>query len=579
MCGILGSSFVESKISFNNALEYLKKRGPDSMGIWSDSFICLGHTRLSIRDLSDSGAQPMFSYDGRYVIIFNGEIYNDSLLREKLEEFKINLNGFSDTELVVNLFAVIGVEAFSLIEGMYAIAIYDSIKNILYLTRDPYGIKPLYVKNNGNSFSFSSEIKALYLLDKSDDPFSNISKDLFDYYGHIPNGRSILSEIYECEPGELIRYDLTSKVSDRKQLHTILDYWRNSFSLNTGVDVFGSLVESISDSFSRHLVSDVPVCLFLSSGLDSATLASVARMKNISLTCITVGFEKYKNTDKDEVPLAIAMAKKYGHDHHFKYYSDDELESLFDDFIVSMDQPTIDGFNTWLACRLARSLGFKVALTGAGADEIFNGYAHLNIIRKIYLFNILFFPFRMFKGKKFLIEFLPYKIKKIILLLIYSQSVSTMLDIYRSFSMSHQIPHNNRPEDSKIWGREFKSSLDIAKFCLYYESTNYLRFRLLRDSDWASMAHGVELRLPFVDKVFLSEVSKNFEAIAKLSKVDLFKKMSTLNLPSELLKRKKSGFNVPFLNKKDVVVSGSYDSRLLYSNRVLTHFFSFFIRK
>lgn len=576
MCGLVGKTNNNIPVDrFNDSLDYLKKRGPDSHGVWVDKFVTLGHTRLSIRDVSNFGNQPMESKDNRYVIIFNGEIYNIDELKYILENKNIILEGNSDTEVICNLYPIIGDDIFSRLDGMYAIVIYDKLENKLIFARDPYGIKPLYLYNNINGLSFASEVKALCILNELYNQISIEELEIFNFFGHIANHSSIINGVFECKPGELIKYDVKNSQMERKFFSNILKYW-NSDSLYLKSDQAPmKLEDSIINSLKRHLIADVPVCLFLSAGLDSAIIAAAAYKLGHKLECITIGFEKYRNTLQDEVPLAIQIAKKYGFRHHIKYFTQQELDSLFDSFVLSMDQPTVDGFNTWLISNFAKSIGFKVALSGAGADELFNGYSHINLVRMIYRFRYLINLAPVKSLEQLFGKFLNHKYKKLIKLLLNSNSLSAMLDYFRCYSLVN-LPHSYSDRDYDLWGNKPKGNSEIAKFCSYYESTNYLRFRLLRDSDWASMAHGVEIRLPYVDRKFLSEISVGLNKYAIKSKKHNFSGLANFNLPFELFSKKKTGFNVPFVGFKMSSLDNHYQQRMLYKNNLLIKYLEFF---
>lgn len=568
MCGIIGSTNIELKSGFASALKYLEKRGPDSVGEWSNDFIHLGHTRLAIRDISNGGAQPMLTLDGRYVLVFNGEIYNDSEIRRLLETHNVTFTGTSDTELICHLFSIYGSRSIPMLEGMFAIAIFDTLERKLYLTRDPFGIKPLYIYLDEKSIYFSSEVTALYIMLGRKLSPSEDSLRQYEHFGHVASSETLFSDVFECGPGELYEYDLNKLTYTKSFITNIRKYWQSDISIKSDANYESDIEKAIINSFKRHLVSDVPVCLFLSSGLDSAVLASVACKLGIKLDCITIGFIRYRDTALDEVPLAKELANHFGHKHHIIYYSDSELEDLLSEFVRSMDQPSIDGFNTWLASKFARSIGFRVAVSGAGADELFNGYSHYNFLRKIYSMNFLFKYLPLKFSSRFLVDYLPYRIKKTLLLVAHSDSLSDMLDIYRSANM--RFPNSSSPKnrDFLIWGRPFSSDADLARFCSYYEATNYLRFRLLRDSDWASMAHGLELRLPFIDIHFLKDISPYLLFSSLVRKVALFSKFPKLGLPAWLFNRKKSGFNIPFVGFGDSVVVNSYESRMNYLMRI-----------
>jgi asparagine synthase (glutamine-hydrolysing) len=219
-------------------------------------------------------------------------------------------------------------------------------------------------------------------------------------------------------------------------------------------------------------------------------------------------------------------------------------------------------------------------LSGAGGDELFNGYSHINYLRKIYSIRAFFRLLPLKIVSQMVGNYLPYKFRKALLIFAHSDSLSDMLDIYRSANMFHSFSNSSINRDVGIWGRRFNGKTDVARFCSYYEVTNYLRFRLLRDSDWASMAHGLELRLPFVDLHFLRDVSIYFRRLSLISKVSLFREFRRLSLPGWIFTRKKTGFNIPFVGNNGSVSSNSYKSRMNYLYRIKNEFLmSLFYRK
>lgn len=565
MCGINGIFAYKSNAPAINRDELLRvrermiHRGPDSSGCWIDDKkrIGLAHRRLAIIDTTDSGAQPMACSNGRYVIIFNGEIYNYKELRKTLElEFDgINFQTNSDTEVLLQLYIHYKEKFLHKLRGMYAFAIWDVQDESLFIARDPFGIKPLYCYDDQKTIRFASQVCALVEETEIDKGIDKNGADSFWIWGHVTEPYSIYSSIKPLKPGTWLRYKNNSPV-EISTFDAVEDMLKDKLTCK-----YNSLHDALLDSVKNHLVSDVSVGVFLSAGIDSATLVGLAAQLNKNIKTITIGFEEYKGTPNDEVPLAEKIAKLYETDHKTVWLSRTDLINSFEEFMQSMDQPTVDGFNTWLVSREAKKLGIKVAISGIGGDELFGSYSTFN---RIPLIKKISAPLVRFQKIGKLIRqvttpfFSRYGNSKMAGIFEYGGSYGGAYMLVRGIKMPFELNANNKIH------AEFESNnfSDERTLISYYELTRYMRNQLLRDSDWAGMAHSIEIRVPLVDINLTRYIS------FMNSKGIIFNKRDMVNglqpkLPEEVTNRTKTGFGTPIANSIDEILR-------LYSNKKIS---------
>jgi asparagine synthase (glutamine-hydrolysing) len=505
----------------------------------------------------------MTSADGRYVIIFNGEIYNYKELRKELEQQGYRFRTHSDTEVLLYCYAAYGTAMLPKLRGMFAVAIWNTQKRSLFLARDPYGIKPLYYVNDSWTFRFASQVKALlaspkvsrdpepaglvgfFLLGSVPEPFT-----LHQEIRALPAGHSMMvTDIGPCEPQ---RYFSISEIYAKARKNKMV------FSHEERKQhIHKALLETVR----YHFVSDVPVGIFLSSGMDSAAILTLAAEEKISnVQTLTLVFDEYRGKPEDELPLAQEMSRRYGARQHVCLLTRQEFEHNLPHLFSSMDQPTIDGVNTYFISKAAHSAGFKVALSGVGGDEIFGGYASF---RDVPLWNKIFrlpalLPFagkimegfyqhffarwKIFHpklsgmlryggsmaGAYFLKRglFMPWELTKIMDQDIAKQGLSRL-------KLVEQIHQSLRPDPGSDFAR-------VAAL----ESSWYLKNQLLRDADWAGMAHSLEIRTPYVDSFFLNEMAPVLPTKFSRYKEPLIQAMGA-SLPFSFISRKKTGFAVP----------------------------------
>ncbi|MES2056734.1 MAG: asparagine synthase (glutamine-hydrolyzing), partial [Pseudomonadota bacterium] len=354
----------------------MARRGPDGAGLWAsdDSRCVLGHRRLSILDLSDRALQPMASGDGRYTIVYNGEIYNYPELRAAALAVGRSLVTTSDTEILLDLFEQHGPAMLDMVRGMFALAIWDAVTQSLFLARDAFGIKPLFFSDKDGVFRFASQVRALRAGDGISDEKDPAGVVGFLLLGSVPEPFTWYADIASLPAGHCMTVD-ASGVTQRRYVDAATVLVTGESEQIGHAAALRRAHEAVRDSIKAHLLADVPVGLFLSAGIDSAAILGVA-MEGAArpIHTITLGFDEFEGTDDDEVPVAARIAAFYGAQHNVRRIGRDEFLGDLDEILATMDQPSIDGINTWFVAKAAHEQGLKVALSGIGGDEMLGGY-------------------------------------------------------------------------------------------------------------------------------------------------------------------------------------------------------------
>ncbi len=589
MCGIAG--FTQFNHSYSNPEALLEimgntiaHRGPDDSDVFADTNVGLCHRRLAIIDLTESGRQPMNSPSGRYVTVFNGEIYNFQTLRAELEEEGINFKGSSDTEVMLALYEKLGPECLQLLNGMFSIAIWDNVEKTLFLARDRLGKKPLYYYRKDNQFVFASEIKAILAAPDIDRTIRNDAVKDFFFYQYVPETKSIFKYIDKVQAGHWM---LVSK-DDVK----IQQYWDVSFS-NTNdkpVDqIQDELYNLLDDSVKSRMVSDVPLGAFLSGGVDSsAVVGLMAGNSDKPVTTCAIGFDSEKF---DEVAYAAMVAEQFKTDHHELTVKENVEDNLID-IAGHFDEPFADPsfVPTYFVSKLARSM-VTVALAGDGGDENFAGYSKYQqdqLENKIRSLVPSMLPGSIFKkGSQMLFDSNNRQLRRGASLL-GSLAVSSDTGFFIS----------NTFFSEQLWDRlvrdEFKSELsdynpadiitDLYKSAdtdnhlskiLYTDIKSYLPGDILVKVDRMSMANSLETRAPILDYrvvEYAATIPANLKLKDKESKYILKTTMERL-LTDETLYRKKMGFSVPLANWFRNEIKQIAESKLFSANNGLSQFF------
>jgi asparagine synthase (glutamine-hydrolysing) len=532
--------------------ERMRARGPDAGATWisPDARVALGSRRLAIIDLTDEGTQPMTDVDGELRIVFNGEIYNYRELRARLERIGARFHSTTDTEVLLQLYRHDGAEMVELLRGMFSFAIWDPRERRMFIARDPYGIKPLYIADDGQTFRAASTVKALLAggrISREHDPAGVAG---FWLMGSVPEPHTIYKSIRAVEAG-------TSFFVGERGVQNARRYYSIAGTLRRGVhdEAAARLVqpnvllrELVTDSLRHHLVADVPVGAFLSSGIDSSALVALAAeaMWEPPRT-VTLRFEEFAGATVDEAPLAERFARQIGSDHVTRLVTRAEFIADMPKLFDAMDQPTIDGTNTWFVSKAAAERGLKVAISGLGGDELFGSYPSFRALPRIVAGSRL--PLaatvagRLGRNPKaravaqygatwagaYLLKrglFLPDELPSLM-------GAEAAREGLERLSMLDHIARTIDPDPGTPFGR-------VAAL----EASLYMRNQLLRDTDWASMAHSLEVRTPLVDATLLRQIAPLL-MVEKSRCKQHFAESPRNPLPPWLSTRRKTGFTVP----------------------------------
>ena len=559
MCGINGvfnyssTKDVEKKVKSMNDLTL--NRGPDFSAIYIDDKVCLGHNRLSIIDLDAKSNQPFTSNDGKTILVYNGEIYNFLELKKEISKnYKFKTK--SDTELIVAAYEFWGIDMLEKFNGMFSFALWDMKTEKFYLCRDRLGIKPLYYAEINQSIVFSSSIKAInHCLDNS---LTIHEDDAVDFltYGTVHSPNTIINEIKTLPRAS---YLLASHEET-----TIIEYWsffNQTLRKKSNAKPHKTIQNLILDSVEKRMISDVPFGIFLSGGIDSSIL--VAAASKVSSQKVNTFSIVFKDEVFDERKYSRIIANQYKTLHNeIEIHADDLLNQIEEPFKF-MDHPTIDGINTYFISKAVHQKGFKMAISGAGSDELFSGYPvfknTLELNNKKWLYS---FPPQIRKlASKLITNIRPNvqsnKIGEILNLRLLElpyyypvfRKIFTDTDIIKIISEDLNL----RPSYPFQWGikelsfKERGSNLSFLNKVSSLEIETYLQNVLLRDADQMGMANSLEIRVPFLDHrlveyvLSLSDKFKYPEYPKKLL-VESVKGW----IPKEIIHRKKMGFVFPW---------------------------------
>lgn len=568
MCGIFGLAAHQAQIPdglLERGTQSLAHRGPDDSGTallrYPAGEIGLGNRRLAILDLSPLGHQPMQDPDTGNWIAYNGEIYNFRELRAELEQTGARFRSQSDTEVVLKAYAYWGESCLTRFRGMFAFALWDVNRNQLLLVRDPMGIKPLYYAQAGSFFLFASEVRSV--LGAGFLPHRVDAAGLTNYlsFGSSYDPLTVIEGVKSLQAGhsltwkdgavKLLQYwDLLDDLPTQQTPEPVSGYNQNSAS--------NQLRPILEEAVQVQLVSDVPVGVFLSGGIDSSALVSILRRGGVKPSTFSIVF---KEADFSESQYSQAIAAKFRTDHHEIEVSQSDVLTAIPDALSAMDLPTMDGINTFFVARETRRAGVKVVLSGLGGDEVFAGYSSFRTVprfeRLARTFNYL--P-RISRGGMASLfgAFAPEsdQNRKLALLLfdkgqgIHPYFVSRMLFTPQQRgkllrSVEGPVFETASASQRDCLDRAFR--LDPVNRVSYLESRCYMLNTLLRDSDVMSMSQGLEIRVPLIDH----QLAKAVLALPGKWKLDGTPKRLLVgalggSLPDEIVHRRKRGFTLPF---------------------------------
>ncbi len=541
----------------------MRSRGPDAAGVWisDDHRVGLALRRLSIIDLSAAGAQPMRR--SSLVIVFNGEIYNYRELREGLEAKGVAFTSQSDTEVILRLFEREGEAMLPRLRGMFAMAIWDAAQRRLFLARDPYGVKPLYYADEQGTCRIASQVKALVAGGGVSRQFDPAGAAGFFLRGTVPEPFTMYRAIRALPAGSYA-WVTAGGVSKPAQYFSIAATLRDALSSGIAFDDRQRLElvhDALLESLRYHLVADVPVGAFLSSGIDSGAVVAFAREAGAtSMQTMTLRFEEYRGRDNDEAPLASEVARRYEVQHVVRDLTRQEFDAELPRIFAAMDQPTIDGVNSYFISKAARDAGLKVALSGVGGDELFGGYTSFrDIPRWIPITRVLSrIPgagdalHRLNAALARRSRHISPKMGEIVR---YGRSYAGAYYVKRGRFLAQELPSVLGPEVAA----EGLRRLDLVALIeeavtpdpgspyariAALESSLYLRNQVLRDIDWASMAHSLEVRVPLVDAHLLRRLAPALVTRQGRGK-QLLADAPRPPLPHAVRNRRKTGFTVP----------------------------------
>jgi len=552
MCGIIGEISIE-KIDIEKFIEMrdeLKHRGPDDAGLYVNEKgnVALGHRRLSIIDLTSSGRQPMTNEDNNLWLTFNGEIYNYRELREELiksHEFKSK----TDSEVIIHAYEQWGVDSLKKLRGMFAFAIWDKKTNKLFLTRDRIGIKPLYYYFDNNKFIFSSELKSIIKDKKIRRKINPTALKYYFTYRYIPSPYSIWQGIYKLPPAHYLIYE--------NNKYSIKRYW--DLKLENKAPNVNLIVEDIQklleNSINNHLISDVPVGVLLSGGLDSSIITAIGSKVKEDLLSFSIGFEPQKYS---ELQYSRMVSNKFKTKNTEKILSASKIPHLLDQILYYYDEPLGDSsvFPTFFLMETV-SKEVKVTLSGDGGDEIFAGYnwySDFDVYERFEVFSWIFKTAYSVISKlsdKFdneLLKILKYRLKRF--------SVDG-LERYRMI----MAPRFEESEIKELFSNRYYEKIDVDNIIENYAKNDPMNVKdlqlldlhtflvddILVKVDRASMANSLEVRVPFLDHHVVEYVmSLDSKVLFKnKEKKYLLKKIATSLLPTDITYRKKKGFSAP----------------------------------
>lgn len=581
MCGITGKiNFNKEKFVSENLIkemvESLSHRGPDDQGIFVKGNIGLGHNRLSIIDLSLAGHQPMSDNEEKIWIVYNGEIYNFLDLRSDLEKQGVIFKSKTDTEVIIYLYKKYGIDCLKYLRGMFAFAIWDSQKKIIFLARDRVGKKPLKYYLDSNCFIFASELKAIFKNPEVKKEIDLEAIDEYLTYQYVPHPKTGFKNIKKLAPASYLIINSTGEIIEKK-------YWNLDYSQKLDISeaewekkIFNTLNESVR----LRLISDVPLGAHLSGGIDSSLIVALMAQNTIHpIKTFSIGF---KEKDYNELPFAQMVAQKYKTEHH-EFIVKPNVMEILPQLVYHYEEPYADSsaLPTWYLSKLTKK-HVTVALNGDGGDENFAGYTRYNAAKLFRQINLIPFKSQIRSINQILYQITGIKLfrKGYRFFDSYNQNfLNFHLNLIDYFSQEdkdriYSSALKDKVKNSRWYSfieeiyNETASSKDWLDKLLYIDFNSYLANDLLVKIDIASMAHALEIRSPFLDQKFL-ELTSKMPSILKLrghNKKYILKKLAYKYLPKKCIDRPKQGFGAPLEHWLKGEMEGILKDRLLNEN-------------
>ncbi len=558
MCGIAGYISLNNSIKpaeLMKATSILQHRGPDAEGFYfsDNEKVGLGHRRLSIIDLSSSANQPMFSSDGRYVIIFNGEIYNFRDLQQKLKDKGASLKTTSDTEVILQLFAEQGVECFKEFNGMFSLAIYNIEHKVLTLCRDHAGIKPLFIYYSENEIIFSSELKSLKSIKEKQLAINKKAVPYFLHLGFIPQPYTIYKNVEKFPAAHYLQID-TTQYNFNHLLNNLTPFWRleariEKDPLKEEKSAKEKLRVLLFDSIEKQLISDVPIGTFLSGGVDSSLVTAIAsKVSNEKINTFSIAIDDGKY---NESKYALQVAESLQTHHHEFCVKEKEVIELINDFLPVYDEPFADSsaLPTMMVSRLAKN-HVTVALSGDGGDELFMGYGAYNWAKTLDRKWIPLIRQPLYNASKLMNDkyqragnLFAYKNKENLKTHIFSQEQYFFSEKELDRILIENKFDFEKENTTSVPGRKLNAQEEQSLWDFNY----YLPDDLLVKVDRASMHFSLEIRVPLLDFriiEFAFNLSSDLKIKGKEMKY-LLKQVLYDYLPKEIFDRHKWGFSIP----------------------------------
>lgn len=579
MCGIAGiynSSKKVIEFEVSSMLEKIKHRGPDNTGVYTHNNLGLGHVRLSIIDLDPRSNQPMVSQCGRYIIVFNGEVYNFKEIRRKLKSLGINMRTNSDTEVVLEAFVLWKEKSFLHLNGMFSFCIFDDQKKELFLVRDRFGIKPLYFLKSENNIVFASEIKAILTYNPKKYSINKSVLQKFLWYGNSTNNQTMFEGIEKLPPAHFLKVDsnFTYNINSYWDFEDIPKNFENENENEK--DVISNIRSLLKKAVERQLVADVPVGVFLSGGIDSSAITAFAAKQIPGLETYSVEFD-FNRGGNSELELARLVAAKYGTKHHEIKIEGGDIKKIVELLAYQHDEPFADSANIPLYLLSQKVKGnLKVVLQGDGGDEIFGGYRRYKLLSYLRLMKVLsnfnkgieLIPFKGHLHQRIvrLLDIFNRPDDQVMGLLLTSENIKRSPSKFLSQDWKNHIKNISPFEDYTYWNNRFEKE-DLLQKLLWTDCKNILPNTYLEKVDKSTMLNSLEVRVPFLDYELTSYVM-GLPSKLKLkngTKKYLLKKALEGLVPDKILYGRKRGFGVPYdywldtaLNSfaKDVIFNG-----------------------
>lgn len=579
MCGIAGIVNSDGPVSvdaLNKAMHALEHRGPDDGGVQVIRVpgqvpyeVGLANRRLAILDLSPAGHQPMFDPETGNWIVYNGEVYNFAEIKANLEKENVRFTSHCDTEVVLKAYARWGQECLEHFRGMFAFAVWDAGRRRLFLARDRLGKKPLYFGQSRNQFFFASEVRALLESGCATRALSHDALELFLTFGSVYDPETLIEGVHALQAGhyliwennraEEIEYWDPIAVAKTKGQHLESEGARWKSDGLPKKKMLEELSALLEEATRLRLVSDVPVGVFLSGGIDSsAVVALLSRGNSTRPSTFSIVFEEQ---DYNEAPFSRLIAQRFKTDHHECLLSPKDAREAIPEALRAMDQPTMDGINTYVVSREARRTGLKVALSGLGGDELFAGYETFKTVPRMERFSRAWKSVpsgvrALAAGAYSRVAAAGDRQLKIATLVKAGREEANPYVLARSLFTPGQLRQllnaRRRPPAFEYGGPVTESlrrasSLDPVNQVSYLEMRNYMLNTLLRDSDVMSMAVGLEVRVPLIDHKlveFVLALPGGIKLNGHGPKNLLVEAVE--DLPPEVVQRRKRGFTFPF---------------------------------